>query len=742
MANYDDMGVEIKSAEYHREDYSSMTIQNPDNISKEVAFKDYRGTMFRMMHLVLPELGDDELNRALDYSINKRLYNSQIGIIDSYRGDTFNKSMVMTEMVNYLVNRKPILTSFGCLFTQHGECPNPMYYLIQEFSDRRDAYKKEMFKYEKGSELFNKYNLFQLIAKVDVNAVYGSSGSASAIFYNIYVASSITRQGRNSISSSIMLFEAFLANNIKFGSLNEVIMFIDIVCQEKSIRQFDDSQILDNNVTVEEVFNKLIITCGYNWIPDMIDMDIIWRIVNRLSQEDLNRIYYKNNLYAFMDNEIPTKMIIDILGTLETPFFDPNKPPSSISDKLGALTDVVLEYVFYNHQIIDKIERIERLIREVVIVTDTDSCMINLDPWYRFIEEKTRDYNIPIKNYEVNGIDVMNAELMNEDVETRETDSFYDFYSDEVIERKRKINPVMIIPEDGLRYSIINIIAFIISKGLRKYFDTIAVLHNTMNKEHDFSFLIMKNEFLFKKILLTIVKKHYATYVEVQEGKKIPTGIDTSLDVKGMEIAKSTIPLSTKKALEKILYEDILNCDSIDQLKILNDIAVLEKKILDAIKSGSLEYYKPVKIKSIDSYKEPMTQQAIKASIIYNGIRKYTEPEINLKAVQSNVFVIKVNITKPILENSSLRNDDPDRYRDLMNILETNNLGTFNENVSPNKRIITSIAIPDGIETPKWLLEFIDYHEVIINNIENFPLESVGFTKLNTNTAYSGIVNL
>ena len=541
-----------------------------------------------------------------------------------------------------------------------------------------------------------------------------------------------------------MLFEAFLANNVKFGSLNEVIMFIDNVCQEKSKRNFDDSKILDRDVTVEEVFTRLIITCGYNWIPDYSDMDMIWRIINRISQENLNRIYYKNNLYAFFDNTVPKNILVDILGSLETPFFDPNKPPSIISDKLGALNDLVLEYVFYNYQIIDKIERIERLIRESVVVVDTDSCMINLDPWYRFVEEKIRDINIPIKNYEINAIDLMSAEDMNDEdsINKEETDMFYDFYNDEVIERKRMINPVKIIPEDGLRYSIINVLAYIISKALRVYFDTIGYLHNTINKDHDFSFLIMKNEFLFKKILLTWVKKHYATYVEVQEGNKIPVGIDTSLDVKGMELAKSTIPISTKNALKKILYEDILNAENINQLKILNDIAVLENKILDSINKGSLEYYKPVKIKSIDTYKEPMSQQAIKASIIYNGTRKTNEPEINLKAVQSNVYVIKVSITRSILDNSSLRNDDPYRYQTLLNILDNNSLGVFNDNVSPNKREITSIAIPDGINTPRWVMEFINYQNIVLDNVGNFPLESVGFTKLNTNTAYSGIVNL
>ena len=47
----------------------------------------------------------------------------------------------------------------------------------------------------------------------------------TSLLYNINVATSITSQGRALVSSASMCFEMFLANNVKFGSLNEVVEF-------------------------------------------------------------------------------------------------------------------------------------------------------------------------------------------------------------------------------------------------------------------------------------------------------------------------------------------------------------------------------------------------------------------------------------------------------------------------------------------------------------------------------------
>ena len=120
----------------------------------------------------------------------------------------------------------------------------------------------------------------------------------------MYVAESVTRQGRSYISASITLFESFLANNIKFNNLNEVITFIHNIVEEKNERVFDDRVILDRNITLGEAFYKVMSTADMmNWIPTEKEMMLVWEYMQGLSTEDLNRIYYKKNRYAFFKND-------------------------------------------------------------------------------------------------------------------------------------------------------------------------------------------------------------------------------------------------------------------------------------------------------------------------------------------------------------------------------------------------------------------------------------------------------
>ena len=191
------------------------------------------------------------------------------------------------------------------------------------------------------------------------------------MYYNVYVAEAITRQGRSYISCSMMFFESFLADNVKFNSLNEVITFIHNVTHEKNERKCDDPIILDRNITVEECLFKLMNDADMMlWIPTEKEMLLVWEYLVGLDQEDINRLYYKNNLYSFADLPVISKLIIDILKKLKDPFMNPNKPPKYVKDDLDNLVELFKEYVYYKYPYIDKLDRIEYMQRDVVAITD------------------------------------------------------------------------------------------------------------------------------------------------------------------------------------------------------------------------------------------------------------------------------------------------------------------------------------------------------------------------------------
>ncbi len=299
-----------------------------------------------------------------------------------------------------------------------------------------------------------------------------------SLIYNINVATSVTSQGRTAVSSMMCCFESFLANSVKFGSVDEVLLFIDKVKQERSKRKFKDSDILDKPVTKAECFTKLMWSSGYRWIPDDQEMEIIWRVVNNLGQEDLNRVYYKNNLYEFLMNSRVSQRIINIMKILKVPYLNPMKCPPEIKDLLNEFTALLKEYVYYGYMIIDRIDRAENMIKNICIISDTDSTIISLDAWFRFTNNLIKNEDLQINRHvPVSVLDYLEKDefgdykdksLLNP-IEKLDIDYDYDFDNDELIQMKHVINPLMIYPEDNVRYSLINIMAYVLDSVVNDY---------------------------------------------------------------------------------------------------------------------------------------------------------------------------------------------------------------------------------------------------------------------------------
>ena len=138
-----------------------MVIENSPTLSR------YKDTMKQSVRLYYPYINEQDLDKAIEYSIEKRLKNTKATLNNSYTHK--EKDLDLLRLIDYINSREPIVTAFGTLFKKHADCINPLYETIQSFLDLRSMHKKEMFKYPKGSEDFEKYNLLQLLDKIDAN---------------------------------------------------------------------------------------------------------------------------------------------------------------------------------------------------------------------------------------------------------------------------------------------------------------------------------------------------------------------------------------------------------------------------------------------------------------------------------------------------------------------------------------------------------------------------------------------
>ena len=698
------------------------------------AIQEYEQVMVDGLKRSFPLLNECELREAIQYSITNRLENKPAYLENNYTKNKINGTVL--DIINYIQKLEPIMTSSGVLFKKHKEADNPLAKMIMGFIEQRGIYKKEMFKHPKGTEMFERYNLFQLLEKLNANATYGVLGAPTSLYYNIYVAEAITRQGRSYISCSIMLFESLLANNIKFNNLNEIITFINNVEHEKPNRKLIDSYILDRNITLEECFFKVMNTVDMMiWVPSEDEMARVWEYLRGLSQEDINRIYYKNNLYTFVDLPIVTDLIIKILCEIDDPFMDPNKPPKNIKEDLDTLVSMVKEYVYYPHFYIDKLDRLEYMQRDIVAISDTDSTIISFDAWYRFILDKVYNIDMPVKHQKRDMVEVIKADEWG-DKPLREMVTYveprydYNFYTDEVIELDRLVEPCVLVPQDNLRYAIINIIAYICSDLVVDYLAEYTKLSGSY-VEGTKCRMIMKNEFLFQRVMLTESRRNYADIQNLQEGNIIPKGIKSQLAIMGLPMNKTTLSDDVRKRLQQILYEDVLTADKVDQVNVMKKLIIFEKEIYNSIMNKETKYYKPDNIAAINSYnKDPLSVNGILAATIYNEMRNEDMPAINLEE-RNKITKIKIDVNKKNVDK--IKDTYPEEHAKLIRLLNHPILGAK----------VTVIGLPPDVAVPDWVLSFVDFTTIINDQLKNFPLDSIGLKRLNNDSVnVSNIIQL
>lgn len=605
-----------------------------------------------------------------------------------------------------------------------------------------------------------------------------------SIIFDINIAPSVTSTGRSLISSAIMCFEMFLGNNVKFNNLNDILIFIDNVRMEAPDWKYNDFQVIgaENFADINEVFTKLILNCGYKYIPSYEDMDIVYEILKSCNYMELNRLFYKNNLYSFMDLPICRNLMIYIYTHMDRVYLSPDDVPESIHNELDMLRDYLLEYVFYCHQIFDRMDRNKNMIKKVSLISDTDSSFVSLDAWYNYNMSYLKDYDSPILHQRIDVIkqmekeekmyeefwgdkesipewfkdptgkqlgikpfdvdewgDPVDKDLFNPIIE-EEPELDYNFFTQEIMERDRMINPLITTAQDNAKYSLVNIMCYILSSVINLYMIDFTKQSGSYRGD-SMCRINMKNEFFMTRIMMTNAKKHYATMQVLQEGNYLGSGVP---DIKGLDaLTKSSTAEDTRKALKKILINDILTGDVVDQLKIIKDLAILEQTIYNDLRSGSKKYYKPLTVKSIDNYNDPSKIQGIKASLVWDYVKSSDLPGIDITA-RNGIDVAKVTLTPQTLE--PLRNEYPEQYEKFMDLISPDRKAIYEgRDIKPllGKGTLSVIGIPKDSEVPKWVMPLIDYHTIINDSLSGFPVSSVGISQMDSRGVnYTNVIQL
>ena len=517
--------------------------------------------MFRIVKRSFPQLDDEIIKNRIENLVKERLQSKEVRFVNDY--DQTEVQLDLLKFIDWTSGKlKPILTGNGVVTRPHGtdRSLNLRADMLKFLLDRRRATKSEMFEYiNTDPEKFNSLDRSQKIDKLLANSYYGVTGEKNSIFYDRHMGPAVTYTGVQIITTSVMAFEAFLANNIEFNNVDDALIFIDRVLSQEYEYEFliDDDKTVDN----EQLANYLYSRINKNGITDK-DYTLIYNTVKNLSVEECSYIYYKNNLLKFFENSAVLDLLKDILTGEHGVVTNNGKIVDENKESLDLLWDICKEYVMYDYIPYDRYERALNNTRKAVLLVDTDSNFINLDPFYRFMKN---NFEIPDTN-------------------------------------------------DGTN-AVINVMIYVLSKFIQKSLDRLT--ENLNVPEDKRSIINMKSEFLYSRLLLTTNKKQYAGNLIGQEGNILEK---PKLDMKGMAIRKVTVNQTVREYFTDILENDVLRASKIDIPKILAKFRQLEKIIADDLRAGNINFSIPNNLNEVGSYKYPFRMQQVRGMLIWNQL--------------------------------------------------------------------------------------------------------------------------
>ena len=232
------------------------------------------------------------------------------------------------------------------------------------------------------------YDNLQTHIKQNTNAFYGIQLQPGSFLYNPDSASLITLQARQLISEMMWTLERVLEGNPQYTSMNECMLSIKKTLEWPFTHAY--SEIVSYEPSDKEFRRRFIEV--FSIVPNFKEFmkgnsKSFFIFMKSLTKMQRIKFYYSNNLEGLLKlNPKALKIIIDIVSE-GTPFMSPSDVPAVHKDNLNLIMKIIEEYVYNPISNAQRVFKYENKMRKSIVVSDTDSVMINLGNWvHRIID--------------------------------------------------------------------------------------------------------------------------------------------------------------------------------------------------------------------------------------------------------------------------------------------------------------------------------------------------------------------
>lgn len=670
----------------------------------------------------------EEATKLVKDKLKKRKIKNPIVTYNS-RQDNNDMIIEKTTLTNYIeqvkVRNEVMVPSFTC-YTH----PSKQKSLLSEFMMKnvkeRAGYKKLAFQYAmaqsddpveqyKNQIMASVYDTRQAAKKRNNNGASGAFASLSTHLYNPTAHYSLTSITRCVASIGNALSESFIAGNKLFTTPDIVLSYFSAILAnvnmdtvEQAIKQFNlVAPSIDDVMT-----NVKFCTDKYWNIPKKLEA--IRSFVSKLTDVQRSAILYLNDFRSLA--ELNPDFVKSILLDLSREIIE-DPELKTREDMLKAIDNTQEGVMTLVHHIC--MEDIRGIIVKYNELEDKK--LMKLSATAKHIAEGLTKLSLLFSAFYKTSImpcNIANIKIMlRECIVLSDTDSTcgsYDWW-------------VKFVHQD-LKFDNqgIGVAALVMTMTTQIMDHFIKILSGNMNVDKDrIEMLKMKNEYFWYMFATMNASKHYFADTAIKEGMVFQK---SKPELKGVNMIAGNIDAyfrnKSREMMDKI-KEDIKNGVEIDDYKYIKEVADIEREIIEKVRNADLNVLKLDKIKDAKGYKQDADKSPYTNHILWMEAfaPKYGDPG------EPTYLTVKVPLltdSKASMDEwlNRLSETDPIMVGKIKNYMAKYNkqyIGTFRP----------PLNIVRGTGLPKEILDIIDYKRIVNDNCLVFYmiLESIGFYK-------------